>query len=235
MQIPWDHGLTTLSTVRTIISYIKNPIKTFKDDRKEWLRFYYYRKCKRIGIVKYFINYPKYSIKPDFSDIYKLYNFVISKKPKLILELGGGCSTISLTLALKKNYEENKIKGKLFSIDESKYWQKILINFMPAKLKKFCNFSVKSIMIKKIKGEKVSFYKNILKLKYDMFYIDGGLVDDCDIGGDAIEIEKNASSNFLIIVDGRWKTCLYLKKKLIKKYKFTVDVNFQSVFKPIIK
>jgi len=235
MNVPWDHMLTTLSTIRTIISYIKNPIKTFKDDRREWLRFYYYRKCKKIGIIKYFINYPRYSIKPDFSDIYKLYNFVISRKPKLILEFGGGCSTIILTLALKKNYEENKIKGKLFSVDESKYWQKNLINFMPTKLKKFCNFSIKPTMIKKIKGKKVSFHKNIPKLKYDMFYIDGGLADGTYIGGDAIEIEKNAASNLLIVVDGRWPTCLYLKRKLIRKYKFTRDANYQSVFTPTIK
>ena len=68
-----------------------------------------------------------------------------------------------------------------------------------------------------------------------MFYIDGGLADGAYIGGDAIEIEKNASSNFLIIVDGRWPTCLYLKKKLIRKYKFTRDANYQSVFRTIIK
>ena len=61
-------------------------------------------------------------LKPEFVDLKNLYNLIIERKPRCVLEFGSGFSTIAIALALKKNSELNNVQGKLFSLDGNEKW-----------------------------------------------------------------------------------------------------------------
>lgn len=60
---------------------------------------------------------PNYSIPPDWPDLVFLYQEVLRLQPQSILELGSGCSTVTLWYALKELG-----KGQLISLEADPYW-----------------------------------------------------------------------------------------------------------------
>jgi len=226
MNIRWEHKLSTLTVVRTIKSYIVHPKKTFAVDQRTWGDYFSYRKCIKNGLAKYYNGYPKHSIPPEFYDLFQLYTLVRNRKPEIVMELGGGCSTIALSYALKRNYEEGHGAGKLYSIEESKYWQGVLRDYMPSELTAFCEFLVRPVSLRLDgKGEYVKCLEDLPQVSVNLLYIDGGGV------AEGVEIEKQAPSDYFIVVDGRALVCRYLNENLSKKYRYEINsIHSQSKF-----
>ena len=110
MNIRWEHKPSTLTVVRTIKSYIANPKKSFRLDQKVWGDYFNYKKFIKNGLAKHYDGYPKHAMPPEFYDLYQLYSLVRDRKPKIVMELGGGCSTIALSYALKKTVRRVRVQ-----------------------------------------------------------------------------------------------------------------------------
>ena len=226
MNIRWEHKPSTLTVVRTIKSYIANPKKSFRLDQKVWGDYFNYKKCIKNGLAKYYDGYPKHAMPPEFYDLYQLYSLVRDRKPEIVMELGGGCSTIALSYALKKNCEEGQGSGKLYSIDESQYWQNILREYLPDELTSFCEFLSRPVSLKSDgKGQQITCFEDLPQFPVNLLYIDGGGV------AEGVEVEKSAPDDFLIVVDGRERICRYLKENLSREYRYEKNIiHSQSKF-----
>ena len=54
----------------------------------------------------------------NFSDYYELYNYIIKKKPKYILECGSGITSYVIAKALHYNHIKSGVKGLCISMEE---------------------------------------------------------------------------------------------------------------------
>lgn len=219
MRVAWNHQLGTLAVVRSVAHYLRHPLLAYRQDRVEWRRFWAYRKAIAAGLARYYEGYPRTSIAPDFLDLWRLYDLVLKIKPKIIMELGGGCSTIAFSHALTRT------GGTLHAVDESAYWQSVLLDFMPDELKSTCRFHVSDI------GEQngISFFTDLPDIRPDLLYIDGGLVKGSPAGGDALDLEHEGMH---IVIDGRKGTVDYLAANLKHRYEISRAAG-QTIFRPL--
>ena len=226
MNIRWEHKPSSLTVIRTIKSYIAHPKKSFRLDQKMWGDYFSYKKCIKNGLANYYDELPKHANPPEFYDLYQLYSLVRNRKPEIVMELGGGNSTIALSYALKRNCEEGQGTGKLYSIDESEHWQGALKDYMPDELTSFCEFLVRPVSLRlDSKGEHVKCFEDLPQLPVNLLYIDGGGI------AEGVEFETLAPSDFLIVIDGRGPICKYLKENLSKKYRFEENIiHSQRIF-----
>jgi hypothetical protein len=85
---------------------------------------------------------PPGAFRPDYADLWFLYRLIRKKKPRCILELGGGCSTVVLAAALRQNYlEATDIKGQLYSLDVEEFWVQVTEKTLPPDLRPYCEIS----------------------------------------------------------------------------------------------
>ena len=61
-------------------------------------------------------------IEPEYDDLRNLYKLIRKRKPKCVLEFGSGFSTIAISLALKDNWEKDKVMGNLYTVDGNEKW-----------------------------------------------------------------------------------------------------------------
>ena len=167
-------------------------------------------------IDKYLKN--KLLFEPQYYDLENLINLIKIIKPKYVLELGGGFSTIAICYALQYNYEKHGIKGKLISYDQSKYYLNLTKKIIPEKLSKYVKFQYSQLKLIKYKGLRVSIFKNILEKNYNLIYEDRFDHKKTRIGADIIFLEKKMKSNCSFVVDGHKYIVEFLKKNLKKKY-----------------
>jgi len=204
---------------------------------------------------KYFILGNHEELKIEYIDIKYLYNQVIKRNPKCVLEFGSGFSTIAIALALKKNDELYKTGGKLFSVDGNEEWIKNTRNKINKDLTKYIKFIFDKPYISTHKGQLVSYHKNLPDISPNFIYLDGPAPDDVigDINGlsfnskiikdddeniffkknsrrivaaDVLLYESTAPSDFFILVDRRYSNSNFLEKNLIYDYKIIKNIIF---------
>lgn len=71
----------------------------------------------RLGLVSVFDSIDAEAIRPEWEDLWTLYQLVTEQKPKLILEYGSGCSTLILARA-----QADAGGGRLISIEANQRW-----------------------------------------------------------------------------------------------------------------
>tara|TARA_Y100001980_G_C14518586_1_gene293914 strand:+ start:445 stop:1182 length:738 start_codon:yes stop_codon:yes gene_type:complete len=109
----------------------------------------------------------------NFSDYYELYNYIIKKKPKYILECGSGITSYVIAKALHYNFIKSGVKGLCISMEELPNYHEDVKNNFPKELEQFIKF----ILSKRIEKH-YSFYcgvgyKVIPKYDYEFVFIDG--------------------------------------------------------------
>lgn len=109
----------------------------------------------------------------SFSDYRELYDIIKKKKPKNVLELGSGISSVIMAQALKENYLESNIKGLLETYEEDNFYFKQIKDITPRDQKDFVNFNLSKRITKKILNMKASMYKSIKIKEYEFIFIDG--------------------------------------------------------------
>ena len=109
----------------------------------------------------------------SFSDYRELYDVVKKKKPKNILELGSGISSIIMARALKENYSETNVKGLLETYEEDTFYFKQIKSISPKDQIEFVNFNLSKRITKKILNMKASMYESIKIKEYEFIFIDG--------------------------------------------------------------
>ena len=195
---------------------------------------------KKKELLKYFISGNKTEIKPEFLDLKNLYQSIIKRKPKIVLEFGVGFSTIAMLLALHEN-SVSGVSGKLYVVDPEKKWIKNTKKKLPSFLKKYVIFNYSSTRANNLNGQLVSFFDKLPDISPNIILLDGpnpesviGSVNGLKfssgrpiIAADILLYESSSPTDFLIIVDGRHRNANFLKKNLKLNYKFSRNVGFK--------
>ncbi|WP_415295237.1 hypothetical protein [Candidatus Pelagibacter sp. Uisw_113] len=184
---------------------------------------------KEYKIEKYLTNNSLFE--PQYYDLENLINLIKSIKPKYILELGGGFSTVAISYALDYNKKKFRVDGKLISYDQSKYYLDLTKKILPKKYKKLVLFKYSKLKLINFKKERVSVFKKIIHKNYNLVYEDRFDHKKTRIGADILFMEKKIDSECSYVVDGHRFTVKFLKKYLTKKYSIkTNKLYFRTNF-----
>jgi len=203
--------------IRRVRSWIIHPRKKWKDASDRYRRQKAYRKLESFGLIDAFEGYPKDAIQPKYHELYGLYRLVMQRRPAVLLELGGGYSTFALAQACH-DLERTGESVRLYSVDGSDYWQKVVKDRMPRRLRPFVRFYRANPKLTEINGVVVSIFDSLPVEQANLVYVDGGLVPGNDIGADALKLERGAPLDYAILVDGRTATVAFLREKLKRTY-----------------
>ena len=174
---------------------------------------------------------------PNWADLRNIHGLIGERKPKVVVELGGGCSTVIIAHAIEENLKELGTAGRLYSFDGSEYWQKNLIDKFPDRLRGHVEFLLGREEAREMFGEQVRVCTNVETdaPTPNLLYVDGlDVVPNVPIGAEAIEIEKIAPDDFFLLVDGRAPTVAFLKKHLSRDFEvFTHPLDSWTTFRPL--
>ena len=106
----------------------------------------------------------------SYSDYAVLYNWIRKNKPKEVLELGTGYSTLVIYQALKEN-EAGGFKGRLVSMEENKDYYEAALRSLPK------GVNVEIVLSPTVEDTYDFFrgvrYKDVPKRDYDLVFVDG--------------------------------------------------------------
>lgn len=147
---------------------------------------------------------------------YKVVHFsrlVRKLKPRTVLELGSGASTILLTELLERNKRKYGIDYKLYSVEQSeKYYDYFKKNFPT---NENVSMSLEKVLhIEDFNGRKVIKYENYPITDPDLLYIDGPYDENPYINGDLLYLKPKYAVN-----DGRKFNIPYFEEKTDFKMK----------------
>jgi len=113
-----------------LILHFINPIKAIKFNLRKILFLIKKYKIHNIYNLKIFFD-KKELFQPDYLDLDNLINLIIKIKPKLVLELGGGYSTLAIAYALNFLEKEYNHKYRFITFDQSEVYLKITKSLIP--------------------------------------------------------------------------------------------------------
>lgn len=174
-------------------------------------RWWGYRQLQRLGLIDCFRDYPPDAITPKYNQLYALYKLVRKRKPAVLLELGGGYSTFAFAQACCDLAKAGQVV-RFYSVDASEYWQGVVQKHMPPELKQFVNFHRADMHSFELDGQSVSAFRSLPVEKANLVFVDAGGP------ANALLLEKNAPSDYAILVDGRKDTVAILRRKLHGDY-----------------
>lgn len=202
---------------QVISNFLKHPLSSIRYIiLKRVNKFLKIKFKKKYKIDKYFEN--KILFEPQYYDLENLIILIKSIKPKYILELGGGFSTIAICYALDYNNKKYGIKGKLISYDQSKYYLNLTKKIMPKRFNKYVLFKFSKLKLLKFKKQSVSIFAKIIFKNYNLIYEDRFDHKKTRIGADIVFLEKKMKSNCSFVIDGHRYIVKFLKDNLNKKY-----------------
>tara|TARA_A100001011_G_scaffold394094_1_gene485631 strand:+ start:603 stop:1388 length:786 start_codon:yes stop_codon:yes gene_type:complete len=195
----------------------------------------------------------KKTYKPELTDLYNLYQFIIKNKRITSLEFGCGWSSLIIALALRENkkFLKRRIKNlrrnnlfQNFIVDNEKKY----IHLAKERIKRFDKnllkdsfFLYSQAQITQYDFRYVTEYKQIPKINPDFIYLDGpdqfkissnkkfniNHKDLAPMAADILKIEFFLNPGTIILIDGRALNCnfliKYLKRKWIYKYLKSYD------------
>lgn len=176
----------------------------------------------------------------SFSDYFVLYNYVRKHKPKEILECGTGMSTIVLASALKENYQDGGVKGRVASMEENAEYYEKAVSLFPDSLKDYAEIFLSPAIEDTRDFFRGVRYKDIPQRQYDFVFVDGPdllinpknpeLAFDYDI----VRVIANSDTPVAGFVDTRTSTCFIYS--LIFGDKFRYDyVRKLGIVEPCTK
>lgn len=214
------------------------------------------------GVLKYLEGVKKGQLEPDYCDLARLHQLVISRNVFTILEFGIGWSTIIFADALKKNEEKwknfknkndfrNNNPFKVFSVDSSKGWIDVVNELIPNYFKTYIEISYSEVEATLFNGRICHIYKKIPDIVPDFIYLDGP--DPADVkgnvngmswknlertvmSGDVLLMEPIFQPRTFILVDGRTNNARFLannlQRKWIVKHDQKGDVTTMELMEP---
>ena len=138
------------------------------------------------------------------------------------MEIGGGYSTFFILKALEKNFKKDGIKPSLLSFEQDEKYLEIHKKF----LKENLNMATYDFLCLKKTNLEISDFLNT-KDRTDH--------DTHKIAGDALILEHNSETDFIIVIDGMIKTVEFYKKNLKKNYKINGGFFTGTSFIPDLK
>lgn len=159
---------------------------------------------------------PPHALKPIYNDLWRLYRLVRLRRPKIIFEFGSGHSTLIMVKALEENGY-----GYLYSFDHNNYWKKSTEERLGYTKRGEIRYAPLTEM--EYLGTPVFKHTAIPNLSVDFLYLDSPPLTHITVAIDPIELEKNFTEDFMMLVDGRLDNMNFLKKLLKNKYKFNYN------------
>jgi hypothetical protein len=182
-----------------------------------WRQRRAFRTLSELGVIAYFDGYPPNALQPKYDELLALYLVIQKRKPKVILELGGGYSTFVIAHAVRELHARN-CQAIFYSVDQSDHWQQVVKDHMPKDLLPFVRFWRGDPELIELNGETVSIYNSLPVEAANLVFVDGGLVQGNKIGADALLLEQNAPEDYGILIDERRHTVAFLKRTLAHRY-----------------
>lgn len=165
--------------------------------------------------------------KPQFNDLNNLIVNIEKLRPISVLEFGGGYSTIAIAYALSENFNKFKIKGKLYSYDQSKEYLNLTKSIIPKHLEEFIEFRYSELTVDKIDNTEVSLYKDLELKNYELIYEDRyDKHIKHTVCGDILNLMKKINYTPSIIFDGHWRSVLFYERKFSHIYNISKNRVF---------
>ena len=151
----------------------------------------------------------------SFSDLWVLYSAVRRRRPKEILELGPGLSTVALAHALKAN-EQGGCPGRITAMEEEEYYLDQAQRLLPQHLERFVDFRLSPRVERNYHLFRGVAYADMPQRNYDFVFVDGPhhrspVNDDFLFDFDFITVVQQSDTAVYGIVDYRLTTCFVLQ------------------------
>lgn len=180
--------------------FMLRPREAWREEQRAWREYFGRRRLERLGITAHYASMPKGPIPPDYADLWQIYRLIRQKQPKLVYELGSGCSTSIIAQALADNGN-----GGMVSFDDSEHWLGQTRNYFPEHLLELCEFKPVGL---RFEGE-IVYYEDCTG-DPDFVYVDGPpYTRGARITGNAVNLAPA-----FILIDGRRKTFQWTAEQL---------------------
>ena len=238
------------SLERRVRSFIRNPDilarrAQAKRQRKsfETLNHQAGAYLEEIGLKSLLIPGQNTEIPPVYTDLYTIHQLLRTRKPKVVVELGIGFSTLTMAHALEMNG-----KGTLYSIDSNENWLQNTQRKLPKDLLLRTNFIHSTVRCHMLNGQLCSIYDNLPDVSPNFIYVDAPQPSDVSesvngltfaqrypVAADPLLYESTApKDSFFVLVDGRARNAEFLRTNFQGRYRYhQSEVLKQTYFERI--
>lgn len=137
----------------------------------------------------------------SYFDYFIIYNYLMNLRPKVVLELGSGISTLAFAIAARDLLRIGH-KTTIYSVESSSfYFNQLLLDF-PIEFKKFVDFKLCDTYTADLSDMKLIFYKGLPDEKIDLVYIDGPPTEG-RLCGDLVNISLRQKSSLSFLTNKR--------------------------------
>lgn len=164
----------------------------------------FFQNSDNYEIIENFIQNTK-STGASWSDYLVIYEYVVTKKPRYILELGSGVSSVIFALANERVFNETNRRIKIVSMESDRFYYKNIKELFPTSLSDFVDFNLSPNVFEMVCGITTSCYQNLPDFPYEFVFVDGPPAFDLCCG-DALKLILNADIEIDVITDRRIAT-----------------------------
>jgi len=196
---------------------------------RKWAEDRAHRQLRKTGAWRPLQNYLErtQSTGCSYIDYWHLYEQVRRYRPREILELGTGASTIVLAAALADNGGD----GRITSMEESEQWHRHAIELLPQGL------PVEIVLSPTVEDAYSLFrgirYRDVPERAYDFVFVDGPSYrttsGDVTFDFDLIRVVAMATTPLRAIIDKRVSTCFVLQRVLPRKVRYVPHLGLAFV------
>ncbi len=158
----------------------------------------------------------------SYSDLATLYSQILYRRPKHVLELGTGISTIVIAHALKQVGRG----GLVTSMEEQEKYHAMAVQLLPAHLKEYVDLRLSPAVEKTRDFFRGSGYKDIPRLPYEFVFVDGPSylsnpkAPHLGFNYDLIEVLESVEHPVMALIDSRHSTCYVYHQLLGNRVRF---------------
>ena len=153
----------------------------------------------------------------DLADAIAIYEVILNRRPKYLLELGPGTSSVVIALAINRIKKDDSSYSPVFvAIEENEQWLSYHEKHFPAELRPLVQMICRPAVSKVIGNEKVACYAEIPVHPYEFIHIDGPdfLKHGVKVSSDLVDLEPHLASSCYVIFDGRQDSARFAMKHL---------------------
>lgn len=210
------------------MSWFRNKIfAAYRKAGLAWLNAQGHRALASRGYDRLLDARPADAYPPVWSDLWFLYRLIRESKPRVMLEFGGGCSTVIYAQALADNAAEGS-PGFLHSLDADETWGKVTEHSIPNHLRPYCEVTITPAMPIDYDGTPAWRFRDVPDVAPDFVYLDGpALTPERKVAVDVLDLEPRFPDGFHLLVDGRSRNCAFLERHFRRRY--------SKVHRPVLK
>ena len=146
----------------------------------------------------------------NYSEYWWLYNFVVTRRPRYILECGAGISTVVMGFAIRELSLEGHEPPRLISMENVPYYYDNLRKLIPAEIEPFIEINLSDVKDVEFHCGMGRCYTEIPEHPYEFVFTDGPNLPreasvpyfDCDY----INVVKKTERNVTGVLDSRRST-----------------------------